>query len=875
MFELNRNTDYDAKTYFESVRGPDHQNEYGGELGGPIQRDKTFFYGYYDGFRYSTANTASFYSVLTSAMKAGNFTAAGLPAIYDPSTTVSNGTGGFTRKQFSYNGVLNVIPPTEISPVSAYFASLMPNPNLSGIVNNYEGTSTATNNSDQYLIKIDHTFGPANQLSGSFNYEANPETTNCPFGYDLCGNSGTTTVMPSMRAILNWTGVLSRTMVNHVTFGWNWLHIEETYGGQVCYGSATNCGSNYNAKAGFGYVNPSGMTNISASGYWIGNGSNLNHIGQGSAQAADDFSWLRGAHQMKFGTQYMYYSTIGTQGAYGYTNWGMMTFSPNETAFPGSGTTGFAPASFLIGNVDTGGLGQNPGQAMIQPYWAAYGQDAWKLRNNLTLTYGLRWEYTPPVYDRDDRLANFDPTLPNPGAGNILGALIYAGTGAGKSGLSTFGNPWHLGFGPRIGLTYALKPTTVFRGGYGLNFDQADGPSVHLNQQGYYANDEVASVNSGITPAFNWNTGFPPLPLGPNLISTFANGITTSYIPPNGWRMPQVESYNVGLQQKIWAGIVLDAAWVGTQSHHMYLGTDNYNSLNPQYLSLGSTLNAQIGSAQANAAGITAPYPGFTGSVAQALVPYPQFQAITLLNCGCTNNLYNSFQIKAQMMHNHGISVLASYTNSRDTTNNFTAQNYYNNHLDKGYLTNDIPQRFLAAYTYDLPFGTNKELSFSNHIANSVIGGWTASGIVTFQAGVPISPTTSLSLPAIGAIRPNIVPGVPLKGPNDSRGSFNPRTENYINKAAFAAPAAFTFGNAPPDLGNLRAFGIKHWDAALMKKIPITERVSATVEGEFFNLLNTVNFGAPGANFSTASFGTITSVYGNARNGQMSLTLTF
>ena len=189
---------------------------------------------------------------------------------------------------------------------------------------------------------------------------------------------------------------------------------------------------------------------------------------------------------MQYGFEFEFFNTIGIQGGEGSTNWGTTAFSPLETASPGNSSSGFAPASFLIGDVDSGKVAQDPYQAMVMPYLAAYAQDAWKLRHDLTFTYGLRWEYTPPVVNRDNRLANFDPNLPNPGAGNILGALEYAGTGIGLCDCRQFSNAWHLGFGPRIGMAWSPKPTTVLRAGYGLMYDEADEPAVHLNQQGLF-----------------------------------------------------------------------------------------------------------------------------------------------------------------------------------------------------------------------------------------------------------------------------------------------------------------------------------------------------------------------------------------------------
>ena len=187
----------------------------------------------------------------------------------------------------------------------------------------------------------------------------------------------------------------------------------------------------------------------------------------------------------------------------------------------------------------------------------------------------------------------------------------------------------------------------------------------------------------------------------------------------------------------------------------------------------------------------------------------------------------------------------------------------------------DIPQSLVGGYTYDLPIGKGKLLGFNNSLANKLLGGWTTSGIITVQSGKPISVTTELSLPGIGPILPNVVAGQPLYGPDHSRGSFNPYVDTYINASAFASPAPFTFGNAPRYFNSLRAFGLRDWDVALQKRFPITERLSFSLKGEFFNALNSVNFGAPNADIQSAAFGKIISINGNPRNGQVSGTFSW
>jgi hypothetical protein len=790
---------------------------------------------------------------------------------------VSNASGGFSRQQFSCNGVLNMICPIRISPVSAFYASLYPNPTLPGITNNYIGTTISDNNSDQFLVKVDHSFNPSSRLSASYNWNNNPQLTSCGFGVALCG--GTPASNHGDRAIANWTLTISPRMVNHVILAITFEDYFQHKGGQNSFTS----GDNLNAMAGLGFVNQTGGAAISAGGYYLGGGSSINKDSHEDGRFGDDFTWIHASHESQLGISVLRFYTIGSQGGYHPPPFGTFTFSPLESGLPGNTKTGYATASFLLGQVDSGGFGQNPEQAMVMPYLALYAQDKWKIRSNLTLTYGLRWEYSSPVTHRNNFISNFDPTLPNTGAGNIPGALVFAGFGTGRAGKKQFANAWYGGFGPRVGLSYALKPGTVIRAAYGLMYDTNSQPAIVLNSQGYYANTTINSPSAGVAPAFNWNSGFPAIPLGPDFDPTFANGGSTSWMPPYGAREPEVENYNVGIQQKLWGGVVLDASYVGTQSHHMGISPFNssagldLNQLNPSFLSLGTTLQSNIGSAQAIAAGINAPYPGFVGTVAQALRPYPQYQAITFTDDPTGNEHYNALQMKAQKTLSRGLSLIFAYTYEKNITdvNGFGAQNYYNLKAEKAVASYDIPQSLVGSYTYDLPIGKGKLLGFDNSLANKLLGGWTTSGILTLQSGKPISVTTELSLPGIGPLLPNVVAGQSLYGPDDGRGSFNPSVDKYVNSSAFASPAPFTFGNAPRFFDSLRAFGMRDLDVALQKRFPITERLSFSLKGEFFNLFNTVNFGAPNADIQSAAFGKITSIVGNPRNGQISGTLTW
>jgi hypothetical protein len=873
-FEYLRNQALDARNFFSTAVALDNQHEFGVELGGPVViphlyngHNRTFFYIYYDGYRFTNTNTTT-YNLLTPAMRVGNFSAAGLPTIFDPSTTKANGQGGFTRTPYADN----TIPANQISPISRYFAGLFPEPNRPGLTANYLGTSKSISQDDQGLIKINQALRNGS-ASASYNVEPQSVTNVGEFGPIL---SGSVNDNRGHRAIFNLDTTLSATRLNHFGASFNRWHLGTFGGGEKTFG----VGSNLNTTAGLaqGPVEGHGAAAINAGGYTFPNTGTINYITHQNWRLSDDFTWHKGLHSWQFGVSMDRFSTSGAQNSI--SPLGNYTFSPQETGQPGVQNTGFAVASFLLGNVDTAAWGQQPWQAFLFRPWGLYAQDSWKILPKLTLNFGLRWEFEPPIKDKLNRIGNFDPDLPNPGAGNRPGALVFAGTGQGRSGKTQFADRYYGGFGPRIGLAYNARKNTVLRAGYTVNYDNADGASIFLNQQGFFTNARVSSLDSGVTPAFNWAIGFPAVQLGPYFSPTVANNVSTFYMQPNGDRLPMVQNWNVGIQQMFPNNMVLDVSYLGMGAHHLSNGLLNYNQLDPRYLSLGSVLNAQIGSAAA--AGFPAPYAGFSGSVAQSLRPFPQYQNITLNANPIGNNTYNAFQVRGQKRFSSGLTFLISFNYAKNLTDAHGqssggylggAQNYYNVSLEKAVEANDVPHALAAAYSYQLPFGTGKRLRTGNKILDKyVISSWTTSGIWTVQDGKPLALTTQLSLPAAGAVRPNMV-GSEVYLAHD-RSTFDPAKDRYINRAAFALPAPFTFGNAPRLISQLRAFGTISWNVALLKSIPIRENLHLILRPEFFNVLNNVNFNAPNQDFSNLAFGQITAA-GAPRQGQVSATLSW
>ncbi len=310
------------------------------------------------------------------------------------------------------------------------------------------------------------------------------------------------------------------------------------------------------------------------------------------------------------------------------------------------------------------------------------------------------------------------------------------------------------------------------------------------------------------------------------------------------------------------------------------------NQVSSKYLSLGPLLQQNINSAAAAAAGIAAPYPGFTGTVAQALRPYPQYLGIGQFYEKDGHTTYHSLQLKAEKRYSAGLHLLAAFTWSKNLVNADYPLNGGNslfglaapqdnaNYRDvKAFSPNDIPRRLVVSYIYGLPFGKGKRFSLQGPM-NLLLGGWQVSGIQSYQNSLPLAFTTSLSNPVFGgAIRPNVGSGVPFRAPI-AGDKFDYTKDNFISPGFMTLPASFTFGSAARNY-NVRPFAAHNEDLALLKSFRIKERFRCEIRWEAFNALNRVRWGGPATNVSAANFGKVSGQGNSPRVMQMGLKINY
>lgn len=912
-FEYLRNNVLDSRGFFNPTVSIEKQNDFGFALGGPVYiphvydgRNKSFWYFADEAFKFRGGLRTSLITLPLAQFLQGNFTQlkdanGNLIPIYDPATTRPDGSGGLTRTQFSCNGVANVICPNRISTVTKAFLPLIPTATTTALVNNALVGVPANPpiNENKWSLKIDQNiFNSSNTLHASFVHTSDSFPGASPQIPGPLGNF-IEQVVPSSQVRIAYDRVISPNMVNTLSVQWM-----RTLTFQIP--------ENIN-KTTKTLISPLGASypNFNFSGQYIGmgtGGSETNAFIPG-AGLLDNINWVKGRHNLHFGVDIRFQN----EDKLANTEFpGSYNFSPATTSLPDSpnfSIWGNAFASFLLG-LPASFSAQNliPMHGYRTQYYATYIQDDFRMTPKLTLNLGLRWDIPVPVYESGNRMAFFDPNVTNPGAGNLDGAIVFAGTqwggpciaqGGASDCRKRYASTHFNEFQPRFGFAYQLNHKTVIRGGYGITYLPGgslymwDGSVVSSYETGFRATEDVVSPDGGITPALAWDQGIPAFPSPtPPFSRSVGNGQSVDYMGADSGNAPYVEQWNIGFERQLPGEISLEANYVGNRGVRLGGNMENLNQMNPKWLYLGPELGMDISCLSnascpnAIAAGVQAPYPGFTGSISQALRPYPQYQFISSNVQETGSSTYEAFQVQAQKYYSRGLSFLVSYTLSKAINNglfygfptfNPLPIDTYDRKREKGLSPVDQPNVLVVSGTYELPIGAGK--SFVRNAKGPLqkaIGGWGTSLILSYESGTPIGVIGGPPIPDFGGTnRPNIVRGVnPLASYS---GGFNPATDHYLNPAAFSQPAPFTNGgNAPRVLPNAFTFPSYNENFDLIKRTNLTERTDLEFEAEFFNLFNRTIFCGPDGNFNDViGFGRVGGQCNTPRQIQFGLTLHF
>jgi hypothetical protein len=864
-YEYIRNSALDATNWLAKHTGAvqklsKKQNEFGATIGGPFSiphlydgRDKTFFFFAYGASRLA-GGAAAFTTVLvpTAAQRNGQF---GNSAIYDPATTVVTG-GRSIRKQFSGN----TIDPSRFDPVAKKILAYMPLPNISGSGNNFGAyTGASTLNIDTYTAKMDH-YLTANQVLSAVYVRSSQLriTIGSPLGKPLGGD--TNQVFGAHTARLNYNWTISPRLLNSAFAGLN----RQTNANLPLYQD-----QNYTAAIGLSGIPDSvyfpGFT-FSTNGYAPISQNNDAYDFENDYYFKDRLTWTKGRHLVKGGGEYriMQYndnSPYKFLGNFAASNIPTATQSASSANFSG----GNSFASFLLGDISSGSVQGATTEYTRKSYTGFFVQDDYRFTDRLTLNLGLRYEWQSSPREARNAQSAIDLNAPNPGAGNRPGVLAFA-----SASRPTFFPTDYSAISPRFGFAFQAMPGTVIRGGYGIYYTDTM-PNIGLIRSGYSVNGTFQSPD-GAAPAFVLGQGVPETyPAIPTLSPTALNGQAGSYYQPNTGAMPRIQEWSLSVQQAIGANASIEFMYIGNHGTRLVdPQMVNINQLDPKYAALGSLLSQSVTSSAAVAAGIKIPYPGFTGTVAQALRPYPQYLTLTAQGAKVGFNTYHAGQVVYHQRIGNGLTFYGGFTWSKDIGYNSPSldgsgalnavlQNAYDRQAERTLIPQDIPYALVFNYIYNLPFGKNQHF-LTKGIGNAILGGWKVSGIHRYQSGTPlfIYGSNQTSTTIFNSItRPNVVPGIDPK----FHGKFNYDTSRWVNLAAFVQPANFTFGNAAPSYGNLRNFSSFAEDMALVKETRLSERLNWSLYAQASNVFNRHRFYGVTTNISsTTTFGTFSNV---------------
>ncbi len=908
-FEYLRNNASDARGFFAQSAPVLKQSDFGGTFGGPVYipkvysgRNKTFFFGSYEGFRNRAGNNPVYYTIPLPEMYNGDFhnwTKSGkMVQLYDPASTAPAASGsGYTRTPFPGN----LIPTTSFSTVAKNYLAIRPAsmvPNVAGPTLNYfRSVGTAYNPWDKGTVRVDHQVNPFDHIYFML-IRGHWDTTwldpNNPPGLPLPLNGSTVTFLEQGSYRGSWDHTINARVVNNLQLAYmresGWIaDMQQTFNPDTHWAQKLGVLNTPGPDRGLPPLSFSGYTGWGAS-TWGGDRGRVFDV-------SDAVTFSKGAHTFKAGFGYTWDQWWGVGQHRPNGNFG---FSYLATAIPGdqSQNTGNGFASFLLGYVDSSGLETPRAEVFTWKYISSFFQDDWKVSNKLTLNLGVRWEYTLPVTGgalqglKDwtqtsgvpaNGFSNFDPSVPNPAAGGILGALVFSGSGTGRTGRDTMFNGYKKAWSPRVGLAWQPRNGTVIRASGGKSYGAVknQGGSTHFD--GLILNTTFSSQDLDIT---NFPTmldkGLPPWTAPPFISPSYDNNTSISYWQPqDSGRPSELYTWSVDIQRQLPKNASLSAGYNGQRGVHLTSSILNVDQVNSKYLSQygNSLLLSSITSAGARAAGIPIPYAGFSSSVYQALRPYPQYTSVSTSGGGekAGNSNYQAMVIKVDKRYSSGLTLLVSYVLAKFFADGGAAMDQYNRRLDKALSGDDQTHVVRTAFSYELPFGKGRHFALRS-IADGVLGGWSVAGFLDYESGTPLSVSPGTNpLPTAGN-RVFISSYDNWRAPT-SGNKFDPFADVWWNKASFqqvsASVLSSSFGNATRNNPKARTMPLKSENVSLSKSFSITERVKANLRFEGFNVFNRVRFASPDSSFTSSTFGVIRSQSNSPRQMQGAFKLTF
>src|SRR5262245_55885465 len=840
-YEFLRNDALDANHFFSNRAGqkkpPFKQNQFGGAIGGPVIKGKTFYFGDYDGFR-QRQGRVFVNTVPTLRMRQGDFgEVAG--GVFDPATTVQNGTA-FTRQQFPNN----IIPQNRWDPVTAKLLNAYPLPTSTALVNNLVTAPTRAHAWDQYDVRVDHNHSERNTFFTRYSW-SKTATTN-PFTFAAVqlpglskavglGNEDTfagTSTLRAHHAVINWVHVLSPRMILDLRAGYARFQLDFTQ-------ADVEANDQLGVKLGVPNANQQEQQNaipiFSPAGYTgIGHSRSLPILRrENTYQYVGNLTFTGSAHTVKTGLdvrrrQLTEYQTNRGNGRF--------NFAPNITNNPANNTGGSAMAAFLLGAPSL--IEQDYLLAWVGirgTEYSAYVADDWRATRRLTLNIGLRYELDTPYSEVANRWANFDPKTAT--------VLIAGRNGVSESaGVNTFKK----GFAPRFGFAYQLGDKTVVRGGAGVFWNTAGHGGNALRLQRHVPFGPIYNSSPGnFFVTRRVSDGFLPIPPLDLRLADNPSGSVIG-VDPN-YRPGYAEQFNLTIQHELPSSLLLKASYVGNLGRHL----DTSFNLNQAVPGAGPVNNRR-------------PFFGVRPTLADVTWAVSDGLAA-----------YHALQFSAEKRLTHGLSGLLSYTwgHSIDTVGQSFGggadgplpQDPRNRRADRGNSPFDIRHRLTIAWNYALPFGKGRKWLSGGGPPEYALGGWQINGISTFQTGLPFTPTANSATVNTGTgSRPDRAGDGKLD---------DPTVDRWFDTSAFATPAQFTYGNSGRNI--LYGPGRVNFDFSIFKQFRVTEGLNLQFRTEFFNLINTPQFDLPNAAIGASNAGTITGVVGTPRQIQFGLKLVF